>query len=169
MCLSLTPVSAKRPSIVLTRASVEREGEEGQNSPLYQSIGSRLPSHLSLGSSSFAPTPAPTSPLSLFMDGKDWPGPGAARSVTPLLFLEHQLNVPLNKWAALLMCFSPVKGRLPQYWEISFMFFSSVISYLMIIDDLQLRIEDKFSLSVILAFSSGRTNSHIWIHSRKKY
>ena len=39
----------------------------------------------------------------------------------------------------------------------------------MIIDVLHLRIEDKFSLSVILAFSSGRTNSHIWIHSRTKY
>ena len=95
MCLSLTPVSTKRPSIVLTRASVEREGEGGEEGPLYQSIGSRLPSHLSLGSSSFAPTPAPTSPLSLFLD-KDWPSPGAARSVTPVLFPEHQLQVPLN-------------------------------------------------------------------------
>ena len=68
LCLSLTPVSAKRPSIVLTRASVEREGG-GQDS-LYQSIGSRLPSHLSLGSSNFTPTPAPTSPL----EERDRPG-----------------------------------------------------------------------------------------------
>ena len=95
LCLSLTPVSNKRPSIVLTRASVEREGGE---SPHYQSsIGSRLPSHLSLGSSNLAPTPAPTSPLSLFMNDKDWPGPAGARSVTPVLFPEHQLHVPNYK------------------------------------------------------------------------
>ena len=84
-CLArLTPQSAKRPSIVLTRASVEREETE-------RSIGSRLPSHLSLGSSNFLPTPAPTSPLSLFLDEKHWP---PNRSVTPVLFPEHQLQVP---------------------------------------------------------------------------
>ena len=50
-------------------------------------LSSRLPSHLSLGSGSL--TPAPTTPASL------WPAPApvpAQRSVTPLLFPEHQLR-----------------------------------------------------------------------------
>ena len=48
-------------------------------------LSSRLPSHLSLGSGSL--TPAPTTPASL------WPAPAPAqRSVTPLLFPEHQLR-----------------------------------------------------------------------------
>ena len=88
---SLTPQSCKRPSIVLTRASLEREGARWGDTA--SSMGSRLPSHLSLGSSSLATTPAPTSPLSLFLEDKDqaWP---ANRSVTPVLFPEHQLRVP---------------------------------------------------------------------------
>ena len=85
MCLRLTPESIRRPSIVLTRASVEQE--ETWNG----SIGSRLPSHLSLGSTNFNPTPAPTTPMSLFA-GK-FP---LNRSVTPILFPEHQLNSDLT-------------------------------------------------------------------------
>ena len=85
MCLSLTPQSARRPSIVLTRASVEQE--ERWNG----SIGSRLPSHLSLGSTNLNPTPAPTTPLSMFFNEKSFP---PNRSVTPLLFPEHQLTIP---------------------------------------------------------------------------
>ena len=85
MCLSLTPQSARRPSIVLTRASVEQE--ERWNG----SIGSRLPSHLSLGSTNLTPTPAPTTPLSMFFNEKSFP---PNRSVTPLLFPEHQLQPP---------------------------------------------------------------------------
>ena len=50
-----------------------------------------------------------------------------------------------------------------------FGFILTIISYLMIIDVPELRIEDKFSLSVILAFSSGRTNSHIRTHLRENY
>jgi len=76
MCLSLTPASQARsrspvrqPSITITKASVEKE-EKWRDS-----IGSRLPSHLSLGSSNFVPTPAPTTPLSLFLqDEKQWHG-----------------------------------------------------------------------------------------------
>ena len=82
MCLSLTP--ARRPSITVTKASVEREEQWGAGS-----LCSRLPSNLSLGgSSSFVPTPAPTTPHSL------WPTPshGPNRSVTPVLFPEHQLR-----------------------------------------------------------------------------
>ena len=85
---SLTPQSAKRPSIVLTRASAEKTEGWGETA---SSMGSRLPSHLSLGSSTFVPTPSPTTPLSLFMDEKNWP---ANRSVTPVLFPEHHLDVP---------------------------------------------------------------------------
>ena len=85
MCLSLTPGSVRRPSIVLTKASVEQE--ETWNG----SIGSRLPSHLSLGSTDLNPTPAPTTPMSLFA-GK-FP---LNRSVTPILFPEHQINSDLT-------------------------------------------------------------------------
>ena len=84
MCLSLTPQSVRRPSIVLTRASVEQEARWNG------SIGSRLPSHLSLGSTDLSPTPAPTTPMSLFNDRSFPPN----RSVTPILFPEHQLNQP---------------------------------------------------------------------------
>ena len=83
MCLSLTPQCARRPSIVLTRASVEQDGKWNG------SIGSRLPSNLSLGSAEL--TPAPTTPLSMFFNEKSLPG---NRSITPLLFPEHQLPVP---------------------------------------------------------------------------
>ena len=84
MCLSLTPQSVRRPSIVLTRASVEQEARWNE------SIGSRLPSHLSLGSTDLSPTPAPTTPMSLFND-RSFP---CNHSVTPILFPEHQLNQP---------------------------------------------------------------------------
>ena len=87
ICLSLTPQSTRRPSIVLTKASVEQEGR------WYGSIGSRLPSHLSLGSSYLNPTPAPTTPMSLCFNDKSFP---PNRSVTPLLFPEHQLNMPTS-------------------------------------------------------------------------
>jgi len=76
----------RQPSIVLTKASVEQEVDWGG------SIGSRLPSHLSLGSTDFIPTPAPSTPLSLFTNN-DFP---QNRSVTPILFPEHKLEVPSN-------------------------------------------------------------------------
>ena len=81
MCLSLTPTHQRQPSIVLTRASVENEDTWNG------SIGSRLPSHLSLGSSNI--TPAPTSPLSMFYNERSFP---PNRSVTPLLFPEHHVR-----------------------------------------------------------------------------
>ena len=82
MCLSLTP--ARRPSITVTKASVEKEEQWGAGS-----LCSRLPSNLSLGgSSTFVPTPAPTTPHSLWPT----PSPGTNRSVTPVLFPEHQLR-----------------------------------------------------------------------------
>ena len=80
MCLSITPQCARRPSIVLTRASVEREQK------FHGSIGSRLPSNLSLGSNDL--TPAPTTPFSMFFNETSLP---QNRSVTPLLFPEHKL------------------------------------------------------------------------------
>ena len=87
MCLSLSPqLPMRQPSIVLTKASVEQEEDWGG------SIGSRLPSHLSLGSTDFIPTPAPSTPLPLFTSN-DFP---QNRSVTPILFPEHKLEVPSN-------------------------------------------------------------------------
>lgn len=78
------PVQLTVICVQVTKASVERE-EWGAGS-----LCSRLPSNLSLGgSSTFVPTPAPTTPHSL------WPAPSpgpANRSVTPVLFPEHQLR-----------------------------------------------------------------------------
>ena len=78
MCPSLYSTCKRQPSIVLTKASIEKS--DNWNG----SIGSRLPSHLSLGSSNIHT--APTSPLSMFFSDKYFP---PNRSVTPLLFPEH--------------------------------------------------------------------------------
>ena len=85
--LNQTSKPIKRPSIVLTKASVERQEEDGS------SLSIRLPSQLTLGSSNQLITPAPSSPLSLFNECQFPPN----RSVTPILFPEH-LNVPSSKY-----------------------------------------------------------------------
>ena len=86
--LNQTAEPIEQPSIVLTKASVERQMEDYGSS-----LSIRLPSQLTLGSSNQLITPAPSTPLSLFNEFQFPPN----RSVTPILFPEH-LNVPSSKY-----------------------------------------------------------------------